>query len=468
MPKAYSAFCPDIDPPRDRTAELIHELVQSWRDGTNAGAGEVAAAAAFLTDPHQLPLTYNLLEKGPLGDFLTDFHQFLLETPSQPVPFVERIKAERGWQQIPLHIMGFASATGAIYSTLAAATVAGGEVITTSLNYTAVPNAIMMAGATPLFVDVDPATWCMDVGACSRAISPSTRAIVLTHVNRFADIEPFHDLFKRRGLNIPLIQDASLAVGSTRSGVRPGLINLGRGGVTVMSLTVSKVISGLAGAVAVANDPEFLWHAAEIAHQGIPFYDPTVITTFGSNFKMNAINAVLAHEQLRRRDRIFERRRILRAAYERHLKALVDAKRLALQDPGDEAVMTYFGVILPMARDPVAKILQERHFVQTGIWHVHHQQKIFRLLLAPKIPRLPETDRIGPRLLFLPFHTMLTEEDVAAICQALSAAIDEARTIETQWTWKPKEGTARAVKGKRTAAPKTKGRGKAKRPRRRR
>lgn len=453
MAPEYTLICPDIDHPCDRTRELVDELVRSWREGTNAGGGEIAAVAALLSDAHLLPLSYKFFDGSPLNNFLIDVHNFLMEMPPSQNPFVERVQTDHGWQQVPLHIMGFASATGAIASALSAATVAGGEVIAASLNYVGIPNAIMMAGATPRFVDIDPQTWCMDPGACARAISPKTRAIVLTHVNRVADIEPFYDLFKRKGLEIPLIQDASLAIGSTSHGIHPGLINVGKGGMTVMSLTVSKIVSGLAGAVAVANDPEFLWHAAEIAHQGIPFYDPTIVTSFGMNFKMNAINAVIAHEQFKRRGRLFDRRRALRAAYERHLQPLVDAKKVALQDLGDETVVTHFGVVLPVERDRVAKVLMERHLVQTGIWNVHHQQKIFRMLLAPRIPRLPATERIGRRLLFLPFHTMLAEEDVPAICQALSSAIDEARSQASAWKWKPKARKARRKTRRRKRKP---------------
>lgn len=448
MTKEHTLICPDIDLPRDRTHELVGELVQSWREGTNAGGGEIAAVAALLTDPFLLPLSYKFFDGSPLNNFLIDFHRFLLEMPSPLPPFVERVRTDQGWEEIPLHIIGFSSATGAIYSALSAATVAGGEVITASLNYVGIPNAIMMAGATPRFVDIDPSTWCMSIESCARAISRNTRAIVLTHVNRLVDVEPFYDLFKRKGLEIPLIQDASLAIGSTHQGLRPGLINVGRGGMTVMSLTVSKIISGLAGAVAVANDPEFLWHAAEIAHQGIPFYDPAMITTFGTNFKMNALNAVIAHEQFKRRETIFERRRMLRAAYERHLQPLVASGRIALQNLGDEAIVTHFGVVLPTERDAVTKILMEWHQIQSGIWHVHHRQKIFRILLAPRIPRLSKTERIGQRLLFLPFHTRISEEDVAVICQALSSAVDEARALETQWKWKPRQPKKKRVKGK--------------------
>lgn len=420
-----------MDPPRGRTREIIDELIESWRAGTATGGGEIAALAAFLSDPARVRNAFKIIEGEPMYDFLLAVVQFVREAPAGNA-FVERVKAERGWKEVPLHIVGIASATGALYSALSTACVAGGEVITASLNYVGVPNAIMAAGAIPRFVDIDPDTWCMDAAACARVVSPRTRAIVLTHLNGLADLEPYWDLFKRRGLEIPLIQDASLAIGSARGGMRPGLINIGRGGMTVMSLTVSKVISGLGGGLLIANDLGCLSQAYEIAHQGVDLADGARIASFGTNFKMSALNAAIAHEQFKRRERIFERRRRLRALYEEQLAVPVASGRIVLQAIGDEAIVTHFGVLLPIERERVSRLMMERHRIPIGLWHVHHQQELYRLLLRPKVSRLPQVEAIASRLAFLPFHTMMSEDDVRSVCCALLEVLDEVEQPKRQ------------------------------------
>lgn len=420
MAREYRLIHPDIAPPRGRTRELVEELVRSWREGKNEGGNEIAAAVALLGSSSELCHLFQLTEEGALFRFLREWGTFIQVSEKSSCPLLERFRKERGWERVPLHVLGFSSATGALYVALTAAGVAGGEVVTASFNYVGVPNAIVAAGATPRFVDIDPGTWCMDPRSCSRAIGKSTRAILLTHVNAAADLEPYDDLFRRRGLDFPLIQDASLSAGSTCRGMRPGLINLGRGGMTVMSLSISKIFSGLGGGVLLGNDPSLMAQAYEIAHQGLDPADPSRIATFGLNFKMSALSAAIALEQFKRRGEILARRRRIRALYEEHLAHLISSGRVALQELDEEAVVTHFGVVLPMEQMPLARRLWERHRIEIGVWHAHHEQEIYRHLLRHRLPRLERTEALSKRLAFLPFHTMMRDEDVAFICRALA------------------------------------------------
>jgi len=418
--KEHRLICPDPDPAGSEVSEHVSALAKAWREGE---ASQISALADLLSDASALPDLFKITPGGPTYRFLTDFLRYVREAPGRPGAWLERVKEGRGLGEIPVSVAGFGSATGALTAALSAAGAAGGEVVTSSLNYVGVINAIAASGAVPRFVDIDPSTWCMDADAAARAVTGKTRAIILTHLNIFADIWPYEELFHRRGFDFPLIQDASLAIASTREGARPGLVNVGPNGLTVMSLTVSKIFSGMGGAVATSHDQGILEVMHEIAHQGVSQSNPGELSFFGMNCKMSAINAAIAHAQLRRREEIVSRRRRLRAAYEKSLAPLVREGMVSLQELGEETVPTHFGVVLPLERKEVSTSLQQRFNVQTGLWHAHHLQKLYRILLGNSRTRLPATEKLANGLLFLPFHTALTEDDVKFICSSLSSVI---------------------------------------------
>lgn len=419
MKKEYTLIHPDIDDGRGRTHELIGELVSSWRNGANEGAAEISAVCNLLTQGDELPNIYKTTPEGPTGKLAAEFFSFLALTPDESNQITRRVKKDKKWQALPVYVTGFSSATGALYTALAAARVAGGEVITTSLNYVGVVNAILMAGAMPRFVDINPRTFCMDFKCVQAAVTRSTKAVILTHLNRFEDLKPYYDMWKRRGFDFPLLQDASLAIGSRNMGLRPGVVNIGTGGVTVFSLTVSKIISGLGGALAASHDPAVLNQMHEIAYQGVDESDPAIVNTFGTNFKMSALNAAIANEQLKRRSDLFERRIHLMNLYEENLRPLTKTGKVKIQDIGVETVVTHLPILLSVQRAQVAARLYSDYGIQTGVWHSHHTQNLYKMLLGKKKSKLPRTEKISERLIFLPFHTKLKDEDVSYICGAL-------------------------------------------------
>ncbi len=424
MPKAYTLIHPDIDPGRGRTRELIDELLRSWQGGANEGAGEVSALIDLLTQESLPEIFFRPTAGGPMQRLYQNFLQYLGEDEGIRHPLAQRMMKDRNIDSLPMHAVGAASATGALWALMTALGVAGGEVIMSSLNYVGVPNAIMAAGGIPRFVDVDEKSWCMDPEEVARAITNETRAIVLTHLNRFVDLAPFYDLTEGAGKDIPVIQDASLAVGSRQNGLRPGVLNLGRHSATVFSLAVSKNITGLGGALMTSHDEGLLHRVATIAHQGVSFSQPSIIEEFGANFKLSALNAVIALENLKRSEEIFARRKRLKDVYDECLSGLRDRRLITLQDVDDETVLTHYAVLLP-ERDRLILPLYERYGITLGLWHAHHMQEIYHAYLGKRISQLPITETIAPLLTFLPFHTRLSEEDVKFICSALEDSIDK-------------------------------------------
>lgn len=391
MAERYPFICPDIG---DAEIQALTELLSSR---------ERLQDIAFFTRP-----------EGVVHAFNREFSQYLFQVPHPDDPLLQRAAGLLGTTELKLFATGTANATGALIALMRALEVEGGEVITTSLNFVGVVNAIVQAGATPRFVEIDPATWCMDPAAVKKAISSKTRAILLTHLNRFVDLMPFAELYQEKGLELPLIQDASLAIGSTLRGMRPGLINLGEGGATVFSLAPSKAITGLGGAVVVGSDQEVLDRVYTFAYQGLSLSEVDRIELVGMNLKMNDLCAAIALQQLRRREELFAKRRALKARYDALLAPAVAAGKLQLQDVGEEAVVTHYAVAFDR-RTEISRRLYEERSMMLGMWHLNHLQQVYR---CPRV-RLPVTESLSDRFTLLPFHTRISEEDAAEVCAAL-------------------------------------------------
>ena len=424
MTHEYTLIHPDIDQGQGATRQLINELVDSWKQGTHGGADEIASVVSFLSHDERLPAhTFRLLEDGPVLQLAWAALSWLQENRPTASPLLKRFCERLGTAEIPLSVIGVASATSAITAALDVMGVGGGEVITASFNYVGVGNAIMRAGAKPRFVDIDPATWCMDPEAVRAAITPATRAIILTHVNRFADLMPYLELVEAHRGQFSLIQDASLAIASTHDGLKPGIVNVGPQGVTVFSLTVSKIVTGLGGALVSANNAGMLSQIMSIAHQGIDLANPSRLATCGMNAKLGALQATIALASLKRREKLIARRRELKARYDEALAPLAAKGLVTLQDVGAETCVTHYGLLVP-DHLKLARTMYDRHRIQLGVWHLLHRQDLYRRMFPESCGTLPISETMENRASFLPFHTRLSDDDVQTIAAALEAELE--------------------------------------------
>jgi perosamine synthetase len=191
------------------------------------------------------------------------------------------------------------SATTGIATALAAAGVGpGDEVIVTAMSFTATASAILMFGSIPVFVDVDPRTFCIDPAAVERAITPRTRAIVVVHLlGNAADMDAIMSIARARGLVV--LEDACQAPLTKYRGRIVGTI----GDFGVYSLQETKNIMTGEGGMIITGNQEFARrcrlirnHGEAVPDEGCPVDDLIV----GYNFRMTEITAALGVEQLKR------------------------------------------------------------------------------------------------------------------------------------------------------------------------
>jgi len=150
------------------------------------------------------------------------------------------------------HGMGVGSGTDALRLALTAVGVGpGDEVVTPAFSFVASASTIVMAGAQPVFVDIDPATFALDPDALESALTRRTRAIIVVHLyGHPGAIDRIAEIARRRG--VPLIEDAAQAIGATRNG--KSACSLGFAGCLSFYPTKNLGAFGDAGAICTNND----------------------------------------------------------------------------------------------------------------------------------------------------------------------------------------------------------------------
>ena len=200
----------------------------------------------------------------------------------------------------------------------------GDEVIVPSLTFIASVNVIRHVGATPVFAEIDPATYNIDPADAARRITGRTRVIMpVDQLGLPCDIDAIGALARRHGLRV--LDDAACAFGSFNRGRPVGAL----ANVTVFSLHARKVVTTAEGGMITTDDAELADRLRRLRHQGMSLSDyarhggpPTRFESYpeiGYNHRITDIQAAIGLAQLDRLDDILERRRAVAARYGAYL-----------------------------------------------------------------------------------------------------------------------------------------------------
>jgi dTDP-4-amino-4,6-dideoxygalactose transaminase len=311
------------------------------------------------------------------------------------------------------HGIGVNTGTSALHLALLAAGVGpGDEVITVPFTFVATVSAIDYTGARPVFVDIDPRSFTMDVAAIEAAITPRTKAILPVHLyGQMADMDPILAIARRRGLIV--IEDACQAHGARYKGRRAGSL----GDLGCFSFYPGKNLGacGEAGMVVTSN--------ADHAHRVAMLRDWGAETKYqhvlkGYNFRMETIQGAVLRVKLRRLEAWTEARRSLAARYDR---------RLALGGVAGPQVMAYARHVfhLYVVRTQDRQRWQEDLLAQGIHTGIHYPTPVHLLpafaSLGYRAGQFPQAERAAREVLSLPMYAELGEaqcEEVArAVCR---------------------------------------------------
>lgn len=311
------------------------------------------------------------------------------------------------------HCVGVGNGLDALHLALKALDIGPGDEVIVPVNtFIATWLAVGHAGAAPVGVDADPATWGLDAAALEAAVTPRTRAIIPVHLyGRPEDLAPIHAVAERHGLAV--IEDAAQAHGARAHGRRIGATSA----LTCWSFYPGKNLGALGdGGAVTTDDPALADRIRRLGNYGSARkYEHDMP---GHNSRLDDIQARILSVKLRHLDRWNAARRAIADTYRRELADL-ELETLPVPDWA-EPVWHLFPVLSP-ERDRLMAHLREREI--TALIHYPippHRQGAYADLGLPE-GRFPVAERIHRQELSLPIGPHQTPEQTAAVIEALRA-----------------------------------------------
>lgn len=324
------------------------------------------------------------------------------------------------------YVIGCASGTEAIYLALAACNVkVGDEVIVVA--HTAVPtiSAISMTGATPVFVDIDPITYVMDINKIESLITPKTKAILPVHLyGQMVDMQSLLKIAAK--YKIPVIEDVAQATGASYKGAIAGTL----GEYSAFSFYPSKNIGafGDGGAVFTKTKEQFekLLMLRNYGQSKRYYHD-----IIGINSRLDEIQAAILSCRLPYLKEWNKKRQEIANRYTEGLSSLADLVKTPAIHPNNEHVFHLY-VIQVEERDALQNYLLENG-IQTLIHYPTpaHMQKAYAYL-GYKQNSLPITEYITKRILSLPLYPELTNEQIELVISTIQRFFAERKTKLSQ------------------------------------
>jgi dTDP-4-amino-4,6-dideoxygalactose transaminase len=309
------------------------------------------------------------------------------------------------------HAIGVANGTDALTLALVALGIGpGDEVITTP--FTAIPtvSAIVDTGATPVFVDVRPDTFLLDLDQVGAAVGPRTRAVVPVHL--FGNVVDVAQLRARVGPEVAVVEDAAQAHGSTRAGRHAGTL----GSCGAFSFYPTKNLGGYGDGGALVTDDEALAERVRrLRTYGM--VDKDHIVEHGINTRLDELQAAVLRVKLRHLDAMNARRRVLAARYRERILPGV----LGWQEVPADVVPNWhvLAALVSGDRDGLVQRLADDG-IQTNVYYPLplYRQEAHRRRFGAHRP-LPVVEGLCARILALPLYAELPEATQDVVIDAL-------------------------------------------------
>jgi dTDP-4-amino-4,6-dideoxygalactose transaminase len=291
----------------------------------------------------------------------------------------------------------------------------GDEVVTSAYSFFASAGTIANNGATPVFVDIDPRTYNLDVHKLEAAITPRTKAVMPVHLyGQCADMTAIHAIAERHKLFV--IEDAAQAIGSEWEGKRAGSM----GDYGCFSFFPSKNLGGAGdGGMIVAQSAELADRARLLCNHGArPKYYHSLV---GTNSRLDSLQAAILRVKLKHLDRWSEKRAQNARAYD----ALLEGSKVGrpFHDARTRHIYNQY-VIRCDRRDELKKFLDERSIGNEIYYPVPlHLQKCFASL-GLREGDMPQSEAAAKETLALPIYPELNEEQIRYVAATVREFAD--------------------------------------------
>ena len=333
------------------------------------------------------------------------------------------------------HGVGVASGTDALVLALRALDIGpGDEVIVPSYTFFATAEAVLLVGATPVIVDVDADSYCIDVSQIPGRITEKTKAIIPVHLyGHAANMTAVMEIAREHKLKV--IEDNAQAFGAEHRGQKTGSI----GDVACLSFFPSKNLGGCGdGGMVVTNDGGIAERIRVLrTHGWKKKYFPEVV---GYNSRLDELQAAILRVKLRHLDGWNKRRHELADIYRDRLAGVP----VKLPIEADDARHVYHLFIIEVEeRDNFAQYLKEQG-IPTSVYYPQplHLNKPLEHL-GYKVGDFPVSERASERTISIPFYPEINEQQIDRVTTGVKNALVEWRQQDQQRAFTPEEAVAR-------------------------
>ena len=323
------------------------------------------------------------------------------------------------------HAVSFNSGTSALHATMMALRVRGGdEVLVPSFTFIATANAALFVGASPVFADIERATYGLDPGSVDGAITRKTKVLVPVHIGgvvcRYA--AELERLGRERKLVV--VEDACEALGATAGGRKGGTY----GEASVLSFCANKLISTGEGGMVLTDRRDLYERLKLVSSHGrldrVPYFNSSASSDYvelGFNWRISSMTAALGVSQMGKLERAIRLRRNVARMLTERLSRIGDVDA-PVEPKGFRHTYQMYTVRVKAgrkARDGLNGFLSSRGITSKVYFDPIHRTQFYRTLLGRKAPRLPVTDWVSSRVLTIPIYPRMTREEVDYVADSV-------------------------------------------------
>ncbi|MFH0806299.1 MAG: DegT/DnrJ/EryC1/StrS family aminotransferase [Candidatus Brennerbacteria bacterium] len=285
----------------------------------------------------------------------------------------------------------------------------GDEVIVPDYTMVASANAVKLAGAEVVFVDIEPTTLCMDFEAMQKAVTLRTKAVMLVTINgRYpANLEGFVSFCKKH--NLKLIEDAAQSLGSRKGGKHLGTF----GDMGSFSFSAPKVITMGQGGAIVTDDSEAFARIEKLRDFGREKPGADHYLTMGWNFKFTDLQAVVGLVQMEKLPWRVERKKEIYRQYESQLNG-IEGLTLIHTNLLDTSPWFIDVLVGGGKREVLIAFLKEKGVGSRSFYPALHAEPVYG-----RSGSYPVAERVAKEGLWLPSASKLTDDDINYVCSAV-------------------------------------------------
>ena len=302
----------------------------------------------------------------------------------------------------------------------------GDEVITTPFTFIASATSIMMAGARPVFVDIDPVSLNIDAAKIESKITSKTKAILPVEIfGNPSGIEEVCEIAQKHKLVV--IEDSCEALGSALNGKKVGAF----GGMSVFAFYPNKQITTGEGGMVLTDEDDLADMCVSLRNQGRRAKGGGWLSheRMGYNFRLSDINCALGIVQLSRIDETKAKRSQVAKWYE---EMLAGEERLMVPAEADDCDMSWFVFVVRLAerftrkqRDRILEAMKNEGIGVGNYFPPVHLQPFMVERFGCKEGDFPVTESVCKSTIALPFYNNLTKDEVAIVCRTLKENLDK-------------------------------------------